>query len=77
MKYYTDASYSPQYKIGVLGFILSSNIYNVHYRITQGIKCGQCEIESFKDVLDFIVQNKDYKADIYTDCQNIIKLIDI
>ena len=76
IEYFTDASYSPQQKISVIGFkIRGCNTINTEKLI--GINSTQSEILGIQRCVDHFANNyniETHKYYIYTDCQRGLNL---
>lgn len=68
--YYSDASYSPQHKVGVIGYKKRND--KVHLRRTKKKGSTNCELQSFIRLLSKADEND---LIIYTDCNKVIQLV--
>lgn len=71
IEYFTDASYSPQHKIAVIGFKIRTN-KTIHVEKLENINNTQAEILGIHRCIDHF--NNNYNTEtiqcyVYTDCQ--------
>lgn len=73
MEYYSDASYSPQYGIGVIGYKGPNT--QVITEIVDVKGSTQCELEAFLKMLEHALRTHHLNIIAYTDCNKVIQLI--
>lgn len=76
VRFFTDASYSPEYKFGIIGYMQEH--CQVNTEIIKDMKNTQCELEAIIKVFEFVTNNSNMYKEIviYTDCQRAITLMD-
>lgn len=75
-KFYSDASFSPQYNIGVIGWKIDNHQINTKI-IENADDNVTCELYGLIKILEYIIESSARKTDchIYIDCQSIIDKI--